>query len=330
MLPRIASSAIAVLTIAILSGHEARATQAAAPTGLDHKNRALEFAQTKRYNEAAAEAKLFLAKNPDDPEVLLIAAAANHGLENYDEAITAYEKYLAATPPPAAAKADSVRATVATLKARSNRYKEYEYGNQSNGFMIGYSPAVSSIVGDKIGSDLSSNFDIGFSFGKWGLGFRYGSADTDKIQAAPKGSALDPNPVYTLQAEIPEHRLYELYSFGIVPFNDLYKPGNLQHSFLWHFGGVQNSLEVGNRKFGQIGFDLGAGFNARYFTRSPIAFDFSALYHLAIPFWGIREDADSPVIRNRDGDDVNGSSTGYEVRFGVILMFGADTQELAL
>lgn len=189
------------------------------------------------------------------------------------------------------------------------------------GAFLGFSPVVNSQMADELNSDFDNTFDVGMSF-KWlQLGYRRGTATVPQFQAPPKG--LDQtNMVYSNLAQ-GKQVFQELYLSGVFTVLDqVADVPELQLNTPVSLGIYSQTIKADGREFGNVAYDLAAGLELKWFTARNFTLSLSTLYHAAIPFWGVRENADSKPIRNPAGNDIQGRHTGLEARLGVGFLFG--------
>ncbi len=291
----------------------------AAPPGTSGK--AYELAKQKKWPEARTEAVNATKSNPNDGKAWFMLGLVEERTENLSESAAAYKKYLAMNPDPKVAA--TISAKVPDLEKRARKKSEAKYNNDTWGLFLGYSPSVQSTMADQLDSDFKTTMDIGMNFGSFIMGYRRGYATIPKFKAPPIGVTTG-TLVYTTITD-GKQSFGELYVAGLIPMIPPYdKWGGAQLGLPLFFGMYSQNIKAGDRNFGNIAYDLATGLSVKWFTRSPFTVELAGLYHLAIPFWGVRESSGSKTIRSMKDEDIQGRNSGLELRIGIGLLFGSE------
>jgi len=311
-----------ILLLAIAQiGAVAKADAPTSPTG--SSLHAYRLAREKRWKEANDEARKATQTQPKDAETWFMLGMTEERLENLSAAATAYEKYLALSPQQTAA--EPVRAKLPDLKSRAKRKNEDVYGTQSSGFYFGALPSYNPAFVDQVNGSLGTGFDLGFNFSFIFLGYRRASGSFKEDIKTP---SLSTPITYTTVTGGGKIYHQELYMNAMVSLIDPYtKMGNVQLGLPIYFGGFMNTLEVGGKKYGNMGFDMGTGLALRGFTRSTFTWYVQGLYHLGLPFWGIRQSSEREPIRNARDEDILGGSNTFELGAGIGFLFGSKVKK---
>ncbi len=283
---------------------------------------AYQLARERKWPEARSEAAAAAKANPADSKAWFMLGVAEERTENLDESAAAYQKYLALNPDPKVAAA--VQAKMPELKQRARKKTEDKYNNQSWGFFVGYSPVAKSTMAEQLDSDVKTSMDIGFNFGGFLMGYRRATGTVPAFKAPQKSLTTGTVPYTTLTGG--KQSTGELYVAGLIPLIEPYgKWGAAQLGLPLFFGVYSQTIRADSRVFGNIAYDVATGLSVKWFTRSPFTVELSGVYHLAIPFWGVRESSDSKTIRNSNNEDIQGRNSGLEMRIGIGLLFGGET-----
>ena len=292
---------------------------------------AKQLAQSARWSAAQAAGRKLVRQQSSDPRAWYLLGVVEERMAKYGPATRAFAKVAKLQPNGPLGKASASKLAILAPKAR--RQLQYKYGPASWGLFVGVNPLTQNQLTSELGSSLSSTFDLGFSVNNVSFGYLLGTGSVSEIQAAPEGSASGgvgaPAQVYSVVHGPGIHTMQEL--FFTLPFV-LVKPyerwGRLQLKIPLQIGGVENTLAIGGKTFGSLGFDFDSGLQADYFTRSPFVISLEATYHLGMPFWGIRQDGNSPAIKGSGGELVTAGVSGFQIGLSVTFLFGASQPNL--
>jgi tetratricopeptide (TPR) repeat protein len=312
------------------------ATTAAAPAPADpakaeiHRNKARILIDQKNWEQALIEIRQATDLDPNSLDSWLVRGTVAMRQEQVQEAYDAFNKYLSLNPP--ADKATAVRQRIAELELRLEKFRADEAakkaaeaedharrtGPQGVGFLFGFSsfkPALTQ--SDDLNSTMSSTFDLGFRFSFVDVGFQFGGGDVDQITVKRQTN----NQVVGTFTK-GKHTFMEFYTRSHIALKE--PQGGVAGSAFYIpilLGGFMNNAKF-DKLYGNIGFDLGTGVQYRFYTGSNFVFDLMGLYHLGLPFWKFQNsDAEILEVYNKNGNRVNGSISGLELRGGVTILF---------
>lgn len=94
-------------------------------------------------------------------------------------------------------------------------------------------------------------------------------------------------------------------------------------------GGFNNSLQANSneKKYGNVGMNIGLGLALRGYTRSPFSWYVQGLFNMDIPYWPIRESGFDKGIKNTRNEEVKGGASNFVMAVGVTLLFGEDIKK---
>ncbi|MDZ4660622.1 MAG: tetratricopeptide repeat protein [Pseudomonadota bacterium] len=297
--------------------------QTTAPAIPDSSFKAYKLIKEKKWREANAVAKNATVAQPNDAEAWFVLGLTEERLENLEDAIKAYEKYLELIPAPAAA--EIVVARIAELKPRASHQQQDKYGASSNGFFIEKQLSYKPNFITEINGEMNTPFSFGFSFGMVNVGYRRASGTFKENIKEP--ASHQASPAYTTitgGGAITHQDLFANIYFSLIdPYTSM---GDMQLAMPFTAGLVSNTLEAtGNgKRYGNVTYDFGLGLALRGFTRSPLSWYAQGIYHVGIPFWGIRESGYDKGIKNAQGDDIKGNIHNFEISAGITFLFGED------
>ena len=283
---------------------------------------AKQLAKESKWEQAEAVAEKVSSHEPKNVQNWYLLGVIENRLENPIDAANAFSKVVELDPRGPLAK--SLDGKLSEFKAKSVAEKEFKYGSESSGFMLEFIPALGSALANQVGVTLGNTFGIGFKIGKLQIAYRRGTADVSKIFAVPLSPQnLNPKPSdYRALTGTGSFTMQELYFNYLIPIVEPYQGlSGLAISLPIFMGVVMNTVKLGSNTFGSVGYDLASGVHLNYYTRSPFLFDLGALYHVGLPFWGIR-DTNSNVIEGSSGTLADAGVSGFELSLGVTFLFG--------
>lgn len=172
---------------------------------------------------------------------------------------------------------------------------------------LGFSPLYKPKSSSQLGSSLKLDFDLTLRFGITSVGFRYARGTVGHLFLPDDTIALNAiHQIWCLymQPEIPLYAPYQ--SLGpIMPFIPIFLGMNV------------NVVSARLVHYYNLGFDVGTGVGARWYLSDNITLDGTALYHFGIPLWKVRETSFDPVLVGPGGEEVTGSTGGFEFRVAV-------------
>lgn len=288
--------------------------------------RAYELAREKKWPEALSEATSATVSNPNDGKAWFMLGLVQERTEKLSESLESYNKYLALNPDPKVAEA--VQTRLADIRPRANLQNQDRYGKSSNGFFfekqLSYAPKFVAEVNGK----LTTPFSFGFNFGLGSVGYRRATGSYTENIKAP--ASHQTSPTYNIIAgggDIIHQELFANFNISLVdPYTTM---GDLQLALPLTFGGFMNTLKsnLDGTMYGNVGYDLGIGLAIKGYSRSAFTWYAHGIYHLSIPFWGIRESGYDLGIKNAQNDDVKGSASNFEVAVGINILFGEDLKK---
>lgn len=296
-----------------------------------HTNKARVLIEQKEWKAAGDEARKATQLNSQSADAWLILGTIEMRLENNSEALEAFNKYLALSPP--ADKAAAVKQRVAELEVRLDKQrKEQEakaaadakakaerFGPGGSGFFIGFSPSYQPALagsGD-LNSSISSSFDFGFRYRMVDIGLKFASGNVDRITVKDEDDAV-------LRTERGgKHNLTEFFVNVNIPASTP-PDGKAGVQFLvpLKFGMYMNNVKFPVKTYWNMGMDLGVGGQLRYYTGSHFSFDITGLYTLALPITAVQNnDAKIETVYNAEGKKAAGSLNGLDLRAGITILF---------
>lgn len=305
--------------VLLLSLIQSRGWCETAVVGSSYK--AYSLVKEKKWSEAREEAARATKSQPHDAEAWFLLGLSEERLEHLSAALEAYKQYLKLNPPAAAAQ--NVQGKMDELRPRARHQLEDKFGRTSNGFFVEKSLAYNPNFVHEINGSLGKPFALGFNFGKVFLGYRLASGTFTETINAPQSNSTAYTAI-TGGGKITHQEIFANLDFNLIePYESW---GNLQLTLPLALGGFMNTLKTTSpsKTYGNVGYDFGLGLGVRGFTRSFFSWYAQGIYHVGIPFWGIREGGQDKGIRNAHNEDVKGNITGFEFSVGVSFLFGED------
>jgi hypothetical protein len=295
------------------------ATTESAPEYTYEQAKAL--AKESKWDLAEIAAKSVSGGDPKNVQNWFLLGIIENRLEHPIDAADAFSKVTELDPN--GALAISLNTKLPELKMKSDEEKKYKYGPESSAFYLEYLPVRGSAIASELQTTLSSSFGLGFRFGKVEVGYRHAGGDVSNIKAVQKATVTPVPSDWTTVSGTGSLTMQELYFNFLIPIVEPYTSlGGFQFNIPIYMSGVMNTVNVGDKTYGSLGYDVATGLHLTYFTKTAIAFDLSAMYHLGIPFWSVR-DNNANAIEGSTGTAADGGTTGFEVGLGVTFLFGA-------
>lgn len=288
------------------------------------KRRALMYYKRKDY-ELAREAALSATQmSPRDPEGWLLLGSCEQKLTNYDEAVTAFEKYLELVPN--SNKAPQVRQRITEMKFRGASKKKAEdpgvplrFSGKGSGAYIGGSPVYLPKARDAtdLASSIAYSFHAGFELDDtMSIGLRYTQGNTGPITVTDKGTGI---PASVTGAS---HQIFEAVFLPRINLNHPYQDlGIFQIYIPIYLGFPFSRVSANGASFWNIGANLGSGLGVRIYTKSMVAFDILPLYYFGLPFWDLKQDSAAAPVLSSTGTNAKGSAGGFDLRLSITLFF---------
>ncbi|MEK7357531.1 MAG: hypothetical protein AAB250_13850, partial [Bdellovibrionota bacterium] len=307
-----------------LSLAQAQVAPTGLPAAIEHQRLARQFVDAKSWVKALAEAKLATAAAPTVPanrDSWLILAATEDRLGHLSEAKNAYAKYLSLSP--AVEKRPLVQQRLTELETKLDRDHRYKWGTRSAGLILGYSPSFQATSTTEIKGDMSTAMDLGLRFDRFQFGFKKAVGKAGAFRAPTTTAA---NPPYAAVAAGARHVIEEVYIQTNFDLTSEPERKSIVWSIPLYMAGVANSIRTEStpeKHYVNFGMDIASGISANLYTKSAFSFDITALYHLGIPFGEMASNEEKAPIKTTAGETISGSTTAFEVRLGLKILFGA-------
>ena len=180
------------------------------------------------------------------------------------------------------------------------------------GFTFGFSPVFKPEVSEKLGNSLSRGFDIGLRFSPYTMLSLRWASETLPSLGLPDGTRV-------LR---PSHTLVGLLVGGDIPVTGpKFLAGGIQ--FIIPVGLITylNWISARGPAYTSMGFDLYAGGGLRFNVSKTLFFQVAGMYHLGISLLGLERTSTGVGINTSTGESISGSTTGFELRSGITVMF---------
>jgi len=292
-----------------------------------HRAKAQKLMAAKDWGAAEAESKRVTELKPQDLDGWLMYGIIEQRLEHFDEALSAFHKYLDLNPP--ADKAETVRGKVADLEIRATKQKqevvathEEMYGPRSPGAFVAFAPIYDPSTSSVLGGNVRDNFQIGFEYRRLIMGLQYDSGTIPSLLAPNSSGTYVAAGPGTLKTYI---MFFEFNPILTEPFRGATGPFSIFIPV--HLGVFDNSVNIssgsGAGTYGNFGTEIASGLGAEWYSRSPFKVGATAMYHVGWGFSGLEGSGSSQSpLESDSGTVAYGGNVGFELKLSFTYLFG--------
>lgn len=291
--------------------------------------------ESPNWEKAQREAVQATYETPKDADAWFRLAAAEEKLGNRSKAITAYTKVVelqpstdlskqslerirllgemaeekAATPPPASQPPSAGASEVKSppLAPTSPVTQAIVAEPEKGGFSIGFSPIYKPKVAKDLGNSFSTNYELGVRMSRHLLiALRVARGILPSLALSDGTRVLRPS-----------HTLVGLSVQGEVPLTSpTFLFNSVQLVLPVGFISAMNIISARGTPYVSLAGDFFAGIGPRINVTPSIFFDLAPLYHYSVSLIGLQA-SPGEDLKTSTGETIDGSSTGFELRFSV-------------